>query len=631
MNVRVLKSMSWVFALVIAALAPVALAAQDMSKPAATRTASDSTSPSKWDIFLGYSYLAPHGTVNTPYIETTTTPINFQSINAGAIGSITYFINKNWGIQAEGDGHHQDETCVAELPPTSQPVRGNSAARPLAISFLGCNPYTTPAANSFYGGSGGIIYRWPYGTWTPFLHALVGAEDVSGPLDQPDTWGPVITAGGGLDYETPWFNHHLAIRLLQADYQYVHENFGDDGGTVSINAARLSAGIVFHIGNLAPPAPVTLSCSAGPSWVYPGDPVTVTGTAGNLSPKETAVYSWSGNGATGNGTTANVATGSLAPGSYEVKGNVKEGKANKPYEMADCTASFTVKPFEPPTISCTANPSTIKPGDTSTITSVGQSPQNRPLTYSYSAESGTVTGTDATATFNSAGAAAGPVTVNCNVGDDKGGSATASTIVAIAPPPPPPGPTPEQQRLESRLALHSVFFPTDMPRASHPEGGLLASQQGTLSTLATDFKEYLGYKPDARLTLTGHTDVRGSAQYNIALSDRRVARTKQFLVEQGVPEASIETRGLGKEQELTDAQVKDLVEQNPDLTDAQQKKVLHNLNVIVLAQNRRVDISLSTTGQQSVRLYPFNAADSMTLLSEKPPAPRKKATPTKGK
>ena len=39
----------------------------------------------------------------------------------------------------------------------------------------------------------------------------------------------------------------------------------------------------------------------------------------------------------------------------------------------------------------------------------------------------------------------------------------------------------------------------------------------------------------------------------------------------------------------------------------------------VLASNRRVDITLSSTGQasqESVRQYPFNAADSLTLLKE---------------
>ena len=91
------------------------------------------------------------------------------------------------------------------------------------------------------------------------------------------------------------------------------------------------------------------------------------------------------------------------------------------------------------------------------------------------------------------------------------------------------------------------------------------------------------------------------------------------------PKPDIETRGLGKEQELTADQVKALVEENPDLSAAERDKMLKKLAVIVLAQNRRVDVTLSTTGQQSVRLYPFNAADSLTLLDMKAPAPGKKA------
>ena len=178
----------------------------------------------------------------------------------------------------------------------------------------------------------------------------------------------------------------------------------------------------------------------------------------------------------------------------------------------------------------------------------------------------------------------------------------------------------EVGKLENRLALHSVFFPTNQPKTDNPNGGLVDSQQETLTTLAADFNKYREFKPDAHLILSGHTDVRGSVEYNQALSERRVASTKQFLVAQGVPEASIETRGLGKEQELTAADVKEMVDQNPDLSAAERQKALQDLPVIVLAQNRRVDVVLSTTGEQSVRRFPFNAADALTLLDKKTPA-----------
>ena len=431
-----------------------------------------------------------------------------------------------------------------------------------------------------------------------------------------------IQAGGGLNF---YFSRHWGLRLLELDYvRTAMPNGADDVQ----NDMRLAFGVTYHI-QAAVPAPVTLSCAANPAIVFPGDPVAVTAISGGLNPKLNAVYSWSGAGVTGNGTSASVATGALAPGSYTVKCGLKQGKAGKeglkPWESADASASFTVKQFDPPTIGCSASPTTLKPGETSIVTAAGMSPQNRQLTYTYSAASGTMSGSDSTAVFNSAGAPTGTTAITCNVSDDKGQTATASTSVTIVAPP-PPQPSPEQVRLEAHLALHSVFFPTAQPRAEHPEGGLVESQQGTLTTLASVFKSYLAFKPDAHLILSGHCDVRGSVEYNQALSERRVARTKQFLVEQGVAEAAIETRGLGKDQELTADQVNELVGQNPELSAPDRDRMLKKLDVIVLAQNRRVDVTLSTTGQQSVQLYPFNAADSLTLIDMKASASGKKAT-----
>ncbi|HEV2323415.1 MAG TPA: OmpA family protein [Terracidiphilus sp.] len=608
MHCRVLKLASWYFSIALLLSAPIALSAQ--ASESAKGDNSSNQYASRWDIFAGYSYLAPKGTVNVPQPNGSVAPYSYDAVNVGGLFSGAYFFNRYAGAQIEFAEHNW----------------GTQSSNGSNIGTHGNN-------DGFDTIGGGIIFRFPTGNITPFLHGLIDAERVGGPDFNPYKWGPGLTLGGGMDYETPLFNHHLAIRLFQADYEYMHADFGQQanppGGRANINAARLSAGVVFHVGSIAPPAPVTLGCAANPDSVYPGTDVAITATPGNLNPKMNATYSYSGSGVQGNGASATVNTASLAPGNYTVNCDVKEGRkgkeGQKAWEAATASANFTVKPFEPPTISCSANPATIKPGETSTISATGVSPQNLPLSYNYSASTGNITGNGATAVYSSTGAPAGSVSVNCKVSDDKGNTASADTTVTIeAPPPPPPQPSPEQKRLEARLALHSVFFPTNEPTPSRPEGGLLQSQQGTLTTLATDFKNYLAMKPDARLTLTGHADVRGSAEYNQALTQRRVDRVKQFLVQQGVPEGSIDVRAEGKENQLSADQVRALVEQNPDLSDAQRAKVLRSLNVIVLAQNRRVDITLSTTGQQSVQLYPFNAADSATLLERRAPAPRKK-------
>src|SRR6202035_3592984 len=99
------------------------------------------------------------------------------------------------------------------------------------------------------------------------------------------------------------------------------------------------------------------------------------------------------------------------------------------------------------------------------------------------------------------------------------------------------------------------------------------------------------------------------------VTERRVDHAKSFLVEHGVPAGSIETRALGKRDDLNADQVKQQMKDNPDLNADDQQKMLDNLQVIVLANNRRVDVSLSTTGQESVRRYPFNAQDALGLIS----------------
>jgi len=49
---------------------------------------------------------------------------------------------------------------------------------------------------------------------------------------------------------------------------------------------------------------------------------------------------------------------------------------------------------------------------------------------------------------------------------------------------------------------------------------------------------------------------------------------------------------------------------------------------LALAQNRRVDVTLSTTGQTSVRQFPFNAEDALNLINPRG-APGTKKAPAK--
>ncbi|HTT22413.1 MAG TPA: OmpA family protein [Candidatus Sulfotelmatobacter sp.] len=172
---------------------------------------------------------------------------------------------------------------------------------------------------------------------------------------------------------------------------------------------------------------------------------------------------------------------------------------------------------------------------------------------------------------------------------------------------------------EPQVALRSVYFPTDLPRGGESQTALLPSEQATLTAVAESFKKYLEYKPDARLALAGHADERGPQEYNQPLSERRVQDAKAFLIQQGVPEASIDTNAYGKEKNLSDDEVKQLVQQNSDLTDELRQQVMQRLHTIALAYNRRVDITLTPTGQESIARYPFAAEDYAKLVDRNGP------------
>jgi hypothetical protein len=488
------RTVSQVLALAVLSIAPYALIGQGAAK-----APSYGDSPSRWDIFAGYSYLGPHDTVTVLQPGSVTTQdVSYQAIDLGMIFSVARYFDKHVGLQLETSQHH-----------------------------FGIN--TNNDDFSFY--QGGLIFRFPSEEVTPFIHGLVGGALVGGPQHEPLTWGASLTAGGGLDYATPLFNHHLAIRLFQVDYNYTHVNFGPGvfGGRANIDSVRASAGLVFHAGSILPPPPITLACSANPAAVFPGDPVTVTGTAGAVLPKMTPTYTWTGTGVTGNGETATVATAGLAPGTYTVNGTVKEGKGVKPWETGTCSATFAVKAYEPPTVSCSVTPTTIKPGDSATVTATGMSPQNRPLTYTYAASAGTVTGSGTTASYSSTGAPTGPVTITCSTADDKGQTASGTTSLTIESPAVPA--TPHTQ------TLCSITFTKDTKRPTRVDN----EAKACLDQVALSLQN----QSDAKAVIVGEataaekTPKTGKhAMQTEHYAEQRAVNTKAYLVEEKGIDAS---------------------------------------------------------------------------------------------
>jgi len=486
--------------------------------------------------------------------------------------------------------------------------------------------------------SAGPRFMWRTDTGSYFLHSLVSLNRVH-VSSLNGTNGIGVILGGGMDIR---LRQGLAWRMFEADYVWARHNYADaadpqfpDLRRPTFEGVRLRTGLVFTWGGTPAVAP-TASCSVQPSEVMVGEPLTATVSASNFHPKHTITYAWSSSGGqiTGKETTAQIDTTNAAPGSYSVTARVTDAKEKKNSE-ATCTANFTVKPLppkNPPTVSISANPTSVQAGGSVSLSANCTSPDGVPVTVaSWTSNGGTISGSGSSATLATAGASPGAITVGASCTDSRGLTGQATAQVMVESPPPPPPPNPEIVELEARLRLHGVYFVTNAPLPSKPQGGLLPSQQKTLLAVATDFKKYLESKPDAHLILEGHADPRGSEEYNQALSERRVERVKSFLIEQGIPAGNIETKAYGKQHNLTDVEVKDAVENNPELTQEERQRVLRNMRTIVLASNRRVDITLSTTGQTSVRQFPFNSTDALTLIGGRESEKKKATKPARKK
>jgi peptidoglycan-associated lipoprotein len=140
-------------------------------------------------------------------------------------------------------------------------------------------------------------------------------------------------------------------------------------------------------------------------------------------------------------------------------------------------------------------------------------------------------------------------------------------VVRPLPPPPPPTTTPQGQRppappqpvaeptivppepvAEDRIAsaslddlnrnspLKPVFFTLDSDE-------LTADNQKTLEEDASILKKYSTWT----VTIEGHCDERGTAEYNLALGERRAVAARAYLVSLGIAAERLRTVSYGKE------------------------------------------------------------------------------------
>jgi peptidoglycan-associated lipoprotein len=123
-----------------------------------------------------------------------------------------------------------------------------------------------------------------------------------------------------------------------------------------------------------------------------------------------------------------------------------------------------------------------------------------------------------------------------------GSDERTATVTVTVPPPPPPPPPPPKKSLSERLSseVQDAFFDYD-------KSDIREDARATLARNADALKQIFREIPDGVVTIEGHCDERGSAEYNLGLGDRRATAAREYLVQMGVPDGRLKTISYGKE------------------------------------------------------------------------------------
>jgi len=457
----------------------------------------------KWELYGGYSAFYPGCNVYGLLpggVAPVTSCLKWDPRGVGA--SITYDFNRWFGLTVDSSGQWGSGN-VGVAARIDQAEFFNISAGPK------------------------ITFRTRY--FSPFLEVLGGehrlGSEVFGHSDQPG-----FMAGGGLDLN---LGRHWAVRLVRADFVYSDHQYGSSSvvPATDVRGLRLQAGLVYMFGGEQPGPPVLASCAINPNEVMVGEPATATAAVSNFNPKHTLNYTWSSTGGqiTGKDNTASINTNGVGGGSYTVTAHVSDPKMKKSGE-ASCMATFAVKepPKNPPAISCSANPSTVQAGTSSTISCVCTSPDNVPVTVGgWTSSGGNISGSGNSATLNTTGASPGPITIGAVCTDPRGLSASTTSTVTIENPPPPP--PPPQATKVNECAYPNVNKPWRV--------------DNTCKAALDDVALSLQRDSDARLVVVGNA---GPNERRKNLAGERAVDVKAYIsrgeAKQNVDPSRIETR-----------------------------------------------------------------------------------------
>jgi peptidoglycan-associated lipoprotein len=185
-------------------------------------------------------------------------------------------------------------------------------------------------------------------------------------------------------------------------------------------------------------------------------------------------------------------------------------------------------PAAAPTVTLTANPTTIERGGSSTLTWSSTNATNVAIDQGIGDVS-----TSGTRSVSPSSSTTYTVTAR---GEGGAASATARITVTAPPPPPPPAVVTETLDEQFRKRVRDVYFDYD-------KSDIRDDQKSTLS----DAADFLKANPSLRFTVEGHCDERGSEEYNLGLGDRRANAVKNYLISLGVGADRMNPISYGKE------------------------------------------------------------------------------------
>ena len=176
----------------------------------------------------------------------------------------------------------------------------------------------------------------------------------------------------------------------------------------------------------------------------------------------------------------------------------------------------------PPTVRAACDPCTVEVGRTSTVSADAQDPDGDPLTYQWTTPTGTLGAPTARQSVWTAPQQVGQVPVTVAVNDGRGGTARDTTTITV---------------IGRQYAFQDVHFEFDRYNL-RPDA--IKTLEEAVAALEAN--------PALRIQVEGHTCNIGTAEYNLALGERRAAAVRNYLLGRGVSADRVVAVSFGEEQ-----------------------------------------------------------------------------------